>query len=139
MSRKPNDVTDAELAILQILWDRQVATVRELTAKLYPAESPSDLATVQKLLKRLEEKHCVLRDRSHWPHLFRPAIERAVLIGRRLQDMADDLCAGALTPLLTHLVQAHRLSARELASLRSMLDELETAPGAAQIDSDKPA
>lgn len=125
MARKPNDVTDAELSILQLLWERGVATVRELTQKLYPTGTPSDLATVQKLLKRLEEKACVARDRAHWPHLFRPAIERSALIGRRLQDTADDLCEGALTPLLTHLVQAQQLTPDDIASLRSLLDRFE--------------
>lgn len=124
MARKPQDVTDAELSILQVLWTRGTATVRELTAHLYPPGTGSDLATVQKLLKRLEGKRCVRRDRSTWPHQFRPAIARDDLIGRRLQTTADDLCSGSLEPLVTHLVR-HRLTAKQRKDLRQLLSDLD--------------
>ncbi|MBX3441779.1 MAG: BlaI/MecI/CopY family transcriptional regulator [Planctomyces sp.] len=127
MARKPVDVTDAELAILQVLWGREAATVRDLAQTLYPRETASDLATVQKLLKRLEEKGCVERDRQQWPHMFRPRLNREELIGRRLRDTANDLCNGALTPLLTHLVRTSPLSAEERQELRELLDQFETS------------
>ena len=125
MPRTPQDVTDAELAILQELWDRGQATVRELTDVLYPKSKGAPQATVQKLLGRLEAKKCVKRNRSVWPHVYRAAIEREDLIGRRLQGTADELCEGSLTPLLTHLVNARRLTPKERQSLRGLLDELD--------------
>lgn len=124
MPRPPQDVTDAELAILNVLWDRGRATVRELAEELYDKSSASQHATVQKLLERLEAKGCVSRDRDSWPHTFQPAIEREDLIGRQLQQTADKLCDGSLQPLLTHLVKAGRLSAEDRRSLRGLLDEL---------------
>src|SRR5262249_10192887 len=56
MARTPPDVTDAELAVLQVLWDRGPATIRELTPLLYPDVTDASYATVQKLLERLEAK-----------------------------------------------------------------------------------
>jgi BlaI family transcriptional regulator, penicillinase repressor len=125
MPRPPQDVTDAELAILQVLWDRGRSTVRELTEQLYAEYSSSQHATVQKLLERLKAKGCVRRDRNVWPHLFEAAIERGDLIERRLQQTADKLCDGSIQPLLTHLVKGARLSATDRESLRSLLDELD--------------
>jgi predicted transcriptional regulator len=125
MSRPSQDVTDAELAILQHLWDHGAATVRQLTEGLYATYSASQHATVQKLLERLEAKGCVTRDRSPWPHLFVAAIAREELIGRKLQQTADKLCDGSIQPLLTHLVKAARLSPDERQSLRALLDDLE--------------
>jgi BlaI family penicillinase repressor len=125
MPRPPQDVTDAELAILQVLWDRGQATVRELTERLYSEYSSSQHATVQKLLERLEGKDCVRRNRDVWPHMFEAAIERGDLIDRKLQQTADKLCDGSIQPLLTHLVKGARLSAQERRSLRTLLDELE--------------
>ncbi len=125
MARKPRDVTDAELSILQVLWDRGEATVRDLVDELYPSGTPSDLATVQKLLKRLEDKGCLGRNRSAWPHRFRPAIQRDELIVRRLQTTAADLCAGSLAPLLTHLVKSQQLTTEDRSVLRDLLDELD--------------
>ncbi len=124
MARTPQDVTDAELAVLQLLWDGGPATIRQLTDVLYPGGGAAQYGTVQKLLDRLEAKGCVRRDRTPAAHTFAAAIEREDLIGRRLQDMAEKLCGGSLTPLLTHLVRTRRLSARERQELRDLIDEL---------------
>ena len=125
MARKAQDVTDAELAIMQELWTHTTCTVRELTEELYDETGASQNATVQKLLDRLEQKGCVQRDRSTWPHTYRAAIERADLINRQLQDTADKLCDGSLAPLLTHLVKGKKLSRADRKSLRGLLDELD--------------
>jgi predicted transcriptional regulator len=125
MPRIPQDVTDAELAILELLWDQGPASVRRLAEQLYQKSSASQHATVQKLLERLEAKGCVRRDRGTWPHTFAAAIERSDLIGRQLQNTADKLAGGSLQPLLTHLVRTGRLSADDRQSLRSLLDELQ--------------
>lgn len=124
MARPSQDVTDAELSILQVLWDRGSATVRELAETLYGQTSASQHATVQKLLERLEAKGCVRRDRGTWPHTFEPAVEREHLIGRQLQQTADKLCDGSLQPLLTHLVKTAQLTSEDRRSLRTLLEEL---------------
>ena len=132
MPRKAQDVTEAELAILRLLWDAGSASVRELVDRLYPSRTSSDLATVQKLLKRLESKLCVVRDRSVWPHLFRPGIDRDELIARRLQNTAEALCEGSVVPLLTNLVRSGGISPAEIAQLRGLLETLDQAPPAEQ-------
>ena len=123
MPRTPQDVTEAELAILQALWDRGPATIRQIAEGAYDRVGASQYATVQKLLDRLEGKGCVARDRSEGVHLFRAAIDRDELIGRRLRAVADRLCGGSLTPLLTHLVNARPLSDQDRAMLRSMIED----------------
>jgi predicted transcriptional regulator len=125
MARTPQDVTEAELGVLQALWQRQPATVRQLTESLYPQGGQAQVATVQKLLERLEKKGCVRRDRSAAVQTFTAAMDRDELIGRRLQGIAEQLCGGSLTPLLTHLVQGDRLSPEDRQSLRELIEELE--------------
>jgi predicted transcriptional regulator len=125
MARTPQDVTDTELAILQRLWDGGAATIRQLTEALYPGGGQAQYATVQKLLDRLSAKGCVRRDRSGAAHTFAATVDRDDLIGRRLQEMAEKLCGGSLTPLLTHLVRARRLTVRERDDLRALIDELD--------------
>ena len=80
---------------------------------------------IQKLLERLESKGCVRRDRRAAVHVFAPLLGRDELVGRRVRAVAEQLCGGSLTSLLTHLVQTTRLSARERQELRSLLEELE--------------
>jgi predicted transcriptional regulator len=116
-----------ELAVLQVLWEQGPATIRQITDVLYPTGNAASYATVQKLLERLESKSCVRRDRRPAAHTFRAAIDREELIGRRLQAVAEQLCGGSLTPLLTHLVRARNYSARERRNLRQLIDDLDDA------------
>ena len=126
MVKPPKDVTAAELAILEQLWQHESATVKQLSQWLYGASTASDIATVQKLLARLETKEFVTRNRDEWPHQFRATIERDELISQRLQATADELCDGTMSALLTHLVRSKNFSARQRLRLRKLLDEAET-------------
>lgn len=123
MPKPSKDVTAAELAILEQLWQHEHAAVKDLSLWLYGASTASDIATVQKLLARLEAKGCVKRDRDAWPHLFCATIDREGLISERLQATADELCDGTISSLLTHLVKSKRITARQRQNLRKLLDE----------------
>ena len=125
MVRYPQDLPDAELSVLQTLWERGPSTIRQLTDALYPSGTEAHYATVQKLLERLESKGCVGRDRSSWAHVFKAIMDRDELIGRRLQAVAEKLCGGSLTPLLTNLVRSKRLTPRERREIRKLMDELD--------------
>ena len=125
MARTPHDVTDAELGVLQLLWETEAATIRQLTDALYPGGGTAQYSTVQKLLERLEAKGFVRRDRAGAAHSFVATVGRDALIGRRLQDVAEKLCGGSLTPLLTHLARTRRLNERERQELRALIDRLE--------------
>ncbi|HEY7157557.1 MAG TPA: BlaI/MecI/CopY family transcriptional regulator [Gemmataceae bacterium] len=123
MARTPQDVTDTELAVLQVLWERGASTRRQIADVLYPGGGPAHITTVQKLLERLEEKGHVART-SGGPVTFTAAIDREQLISRRLLDVADKLCGGSLTPLLMNLVRAKPLTPHELKELQDLLKEL---------------
>jgi BlaI family transcriptional regulator, penicillinase repressor len=125
MGRTPQDITDKELEILQILWEHGPLTIRRITDVLYPDGRSSYYATVQKLLERLEAKACVSRDRSGSVHVFEAEVKRDEIVGRRLQAVADALCDGSWTPLLTHLVHNRKLSGADRAALRRLIGELE--------------
>jgi predicted transcriptional regulator len=125
MARTPQDITDTELAVLQVLWDEAPATIRRIAEVLYPEGRTAQYATVQKLLERLEAKGCVERNRSQPVHVFRAKIDRDELVARRLEAVADKLCGGSWTPLLTHLVQREKLSRKDRQALRDLIDELD--------------
>jgi BlaI family penicillinase repressor len=90
MARTPQDITDAELTVLESLWDHGTATIRQLTERLYPGGGTAHYATVQKLLERLEAKTCVSRDRSESIHRFAATVDRDELIGRWQPSCAED-------------------------------------------------
>jgi predicted transcriptional regulator len=125
MNRSKEDVTVAELSLLQALWDIGPSTIRQLVERVYRQGGTSVYGTVQKLLDRLESKGFVARDRGAPVHVFAAAVNRDELIGRRLRAVADSLCGGSLSPLLTHLVEGRGLSEQERRELRSLIDQLD--------------
>jgi BlaI family penicillinase repressor len=122
MARESLDVTEAELALLQTLWDRGRLSIRQITDLLYPQGSQAHYATVQKLLERLEAKGFVARDRTLFVHTFTPTVDRDELIGRRLRGLAEKLCGGSLVPILSHLARNRSLTADERRALRDLID-----------------
>lgn len=123
MTDRPPDVTEFELAVLNVLWDAPAATIRQITEQIYDEYSPSLHATVQKLLERLEAKGYVTRDRSSFAHQFSASVEKQELIGRQLESLADKLTGGSLTPLLLTLAGRTRLTAAERRQLRQLIDK----------------
>jgi predicted transcriptional regulator len=123
------EVSKAELRVLQSLWDQGPSTIRQLTERLYPSVTPAIYSTVQKLLERLEKDRYTQRDRSITPHVFEAAVSREAYIGWQLRSMAEKLCGGSLTPLLTHLIRTETLSATERSELRKMLDKTNRRSG----------
>lgn len=126
------EVTDTELAILEVLWSRtEPVPIATITEALYGQRTASEHATVQSLLARLEAKGCVRRERAGRAHLYAATVERGALIDHHLRTLADKLCEGSLTPLLTHLIRARKLKAKERRELRELLTELEDPSSAA--------
>jgi predicted transcriptional regulator len=122
MSPRPTPtVTDAELRVMHALWELGPSTIRKLTDHLYPGGGQSSYATVQKLLDRLEDAACVARDRSAMTHVFVAAVTRDDFIGGQLRAVAERLCGGSVTPLLTHLLKTETLSEEDRKELRKLL------------------
>jgi len=124
MKRSPEDVTETELAMLQVLWDRGTATRRQVTDALYPQGGAAHYATVQKLLERLESKGFARHTRETGGVLvFSPTMGREQFIALHLRGVAERLCGGSLTPLLMNLVRSKPLSERELDELQQLIDQ----------------
>ena len=125
MACPPQDVTETELAILQVLWRSDPSTTRQITEVLYPGGTMSHYATVQSLLLRLQAKGLVARSRRGKANVFAAAVQPEVVMGRRLARLAKEFCKGSLSPRLTPLVKSRGLSAEERRQLRQLLDALD--------------
>jgi BlaI family penicillinase repressor len=126
--RELPSVTGAELKVLESLWQRGEATIRDLRDALYPDGGGSKFATVQKLLARLAAKKLVGRRKEAANWIFRPLVARDEMIGGELRRVADRLGGNSMTPLLTYLVETGELNAKERAHLRRLLDEEPAQP-----------
>ena len=125
MGRSTPNITDAEWAVLQRLWERGPAAVRELAEALYPGGGASEYATVHKLLERLEAKGYVERDRGAGVYVFGATVDRDTVIGQQLEALVEKMCGGSLQPLLSNLVRVKRLTPQELRELLALVDRLE--------------
>jgi predicted transcriptional regulator len=124
MGRTLPHVTDAELAVLQLLWERGPCTVRQVADALYPGGGASEYATAHRLLERLEDKGYARREKAQGVYRFRAARDREAVLGQQLETLAQRMCGGSLQPLLSTLVNSRRLTAEEL---RELLDLVEKA------------
>ncbi len=122
MGRSLPHVPDAELAVLQLLWERGPSAVRQVADVLYPGGGPSDYATAHRLLERLEAKGYVRRDKVEGVYLFRALLDRDAVLGQQLETLVERMCGGSLQPLLSTLVKSKRLSAEELRELLELVE-----------------
>src|ERR1700728_4662840 len=123
MSIEP--VTEGEFSILKVIWHRVTPTSRDIAAAIYDKVTDSKMASVQKLLERLEAKSCVSRDRRERAHRFGALVSRDDFLRHRLQGLADRHCDGAIVPLVTTLLRSKKdLSKKNAEQLRQLIDEL---------------
>ena len=125
MGRHPSTKpTEAELAILQVLWSRGSCTVREIFETLYTDET--SYTTALKLLQIMHGKGLVVRDETQRAHSYRAAVSQVITQKRFLTDVVDRVFNGSSSQLvLQALGSSPPASAAELADIRSLLDRLE--------------
>lgn len=123
---KPQPLANAELAVMELLWQNERLTARDIRERLYPDASKAQHGTVQRLLQRLEDKGFVARNRSLFVHLFSAAVSRQAYAGQQLESLADKLTAGSFAPLITHLVEHKKISRDEIDRIRALLDSQES-------------
>ena len=124
MPRPSAIVTDAELSVLEYLWENDASIVREIAYGLYSDNTPAYHATVNSLLDQLEKKQFVTRDRSGFAHKFSASVERADLVNSQLQEIADSHFDGALAPMLLSLVDKIKLGRRDREAIRQIIDKI---------------
>ena len=119
---KQRPLANAELAVMNLLWQNERLTARQIREQLYADATKAQHGTVQKLLQRLEDKGYVKRDRSLSVHLFSAAISRQTYAGRQLESLTTKLTGGSFAPLITHLVEEKKISRDEIDRIRAILE-----------------
>ena len=116
--------TEAELAILRVLWDRGPSTVREVTEALQ-VERGTGYTTALKLLQIMTDKGLVQRDESSRAHAY-AAVASAETTQRQLvRNLLDRAFGGSARQLVLQALSAKRATRGELAEIRRLLDEFE--------------
>ncbi len=116
-------LANAELALMELLWEAPEWTARGLRERLYPDAGRAQHGTVQRLLQRLEAKGFVHRDRTAPVQRFSARVGREEYAAGQLESLAQKLSGGSIAPLITHLLEENRLPRSEIERLRAILDE----------------
>ena len=125
MARRPTPhATDAELEILQVLWQRGPSTVRQVQEALATVR-PTGYTTVLKLLQIMTEKELVVRDASQRAHVYTAAVNEAEVQEEIVGHLLDRVFDGSAAALIARALSAKDASAAELDAIRKLLDRHE--------------
>ena len=116
--------TDAELEILNVLWQRGPSTVREVHEVLLESKDIG-YTTVLKLMQIMSEKGLVSRDETDRRHVYEAERAQDETQRQLLSDLLDRAFKGSATQLVQQALSSKKASREELAEIRRMLDELE--------------
>jgi BlaI family transcriptional regulator, penicillinase repressor len=116
--------TDAELAILRVLWRRGPSTVKDVHEEL-DRRSPTGYTTTLKQLQIMTEKGLVTRDDAQRAHLYTARLAEEQTQSQLVGDLLDRAFAGSASRLVQRALSSRPASAEELAEIRQLLDELE--------------
>jgi len=112
-----------ELAILDVLWDEGPKTAREVLERLSADPKPA-YNTVLTVLRRMEQKRMLRREKVSHSHVYEAAVDRNSLRSGLLRDLLSRLFDDSPGELVAHLVEQRKLSAKELARIEKLLSDL---------------
>lgn len=113
--------TDAELAILRILWDRGPSTVRQVH-DILAHERPAAYTTALKLLQIMIEKGLVERDERDRTHVYRARLSEETTQRQLVRDLVERAFGGSSAKLVMQALATKRASAEELKDIRKAID-----------------
>ncbi len=116
-----NRPTDAELAVLRILWDRGACTVREVHEELNRGDVR--YTTTLKTMQNMADKGLVTRDKSRHSHLYSPAVAETHTQRRVVRHLLDRVFGGSAGKLVITALKSGDLSGRELQEIRKLLSK----------------
>jgi len=127
--------TDAELAILRVLWERGASTVRQVHDVL-SRERPAAYTTALKLLQIMTEKGLVSRDETDRTHVYHARLTEEQTQRQLIRDLLDRAFAGSASKLVMQALAARRASPEELGEIRRLLQSVES--GRREADKEPP-
>lgn len=115
--------TESELEILQILWTKGLATVREVHEDLAQLKDVGYTTTL-KLMQIMHEKGLVKRDDSMRTHVYQAAVNKERTQKHLLNKMIDSLFGGSPTQLVIQALGEHKASNEEIEKIQALLEDL---------------
>ena len=115
-------LTEHELEIMQIVWQRPTATVRDVYEELLKRRKVA-YTTVMTMMGILEEKGFLKKSQGEKAYVYRPAQPKSKVMGSMVNDFVGRVFEGSAKPLLVHLVENKHLSQKELDEIARLMKE----------------
>ena len=120
---KNNKPTESEVEILQVLWDKNTATVRDVHEELLKTKD-AGYTTTLKLMQIMFEKGLVSRDSTNKTHIYQPSVSKESTQNLFLNKMIDSLFAGSSAQLIMQALGNHKASKEELEEIKNYLNTI---------------
>ena len=117
-------ISEAESAVLEVLWDKGTASAEEVTAVLAQPRGWQD-STVKTLLGRLLKKGAVQAVRDGRRFIYSPTLAREEWLSRESESLLNRLYGGRVAPLVAHFSRHRKLSKRDIRELKRLIEELD--------------
>lgn|SRR5688500_12015686 len=117
-------ISEAESLVMDVLWRRHPLSAEEVIAALADSQQWQE-ATIKTLLNRLLNKGAVRAEKDGRRYLYAPVLKREDWVMGESRSLLDRLFGGRVAPLVAHFSEQRKLSRKDIADLRKLLDELD--------------
>ena len=117
-------ISEAEAVVMDVLWRQAPRSAEEILAEVGPSQGWQE-GTVKSLLNRLLKKKAVKAEREGRRYLYAPRLTREQYVSQESKGLIDRLFDGRIAPLVAHFSEQRKLSRRDVADLRRLLEELD--------------
>lgn len=117
-------ISEAESIVMEVLWQRQPLTAEEVVAALVGSRQWQE-ATIKTLLNRLLKKGAISASKDGRRYLYSPVLRREDWVSDESQGLLQRLFEGRVAPLVAHFSRHRKLSRKDIAELRRLLEELD--------------
>lgn len=118
------NISEAESAVMDVLWRRHPLAADEVVAALSGSRDWQE-PTIKTLLNRLLKKGAIAAEREGRRYLYSPVLQREAWLAGESQGLLERLFDGRVAPLVAHFSRHRKLSRRDIAELRRLLEEID--------------
>jgi BlaI family transcriptional regulator, penicillinase repressor len=118
-------ISDAEYAVMEVLWDQAPLTAAEVAERV-DASRDWSVRTVKTLLSRLLSKGVLAHEEDGRRYLYRPQIDRCAYVTHESRKLVDRMFGGRITPLVAHFAEQRALTPEDIAEIETLLKELKS-------------
>jgi len=117
-------ISEAESVVMEVLWRQAPRSAEDILAEVGPQQGWQE-GTVKSLLNRLLKKKAVRAEREGRRYLYSPKLTREQYVSQESKGLLDRLFDGRIAPLVAHFSEQRKLSRKDVADLKKLLEELD--------------